>query len=78
MASEKIYFTEEGSVIVRPYMLQDLAAIYEVSSKTMRRWLNELAPHDGKKTKKFFTALQVSAIIKALGNPSSIILKQVS
>lgn len=75
MTAQKKYFDDTGALIVRPYMVQDLARIYNVSGKTIRRWINETVPESGKKTKKFFSLNQVQEIIKGLGNPSSIILK---
>ena len=35
--------------------LMDLATIYDVSPRTIRRWIDAKAPEHGKKKKKYFT-----------------------
>lgn len=65
----KKYFDEEGQLIIRPYRLLDLAAVYQVSTRTMRRWIDAKVPEQGKKSAKYFSVDQVRAIVNALGIP---------
>jgi hypothetical protein len=68
----KQYFDEQGNLIIRPYRLTDLAAIYAISRHTIRRWINEKAAAYGTKTKKYFSVEQVQGIVNALGIPQKI------
>jgi hypothetical protein len=65
----KKYFDEEGQLIIRPYRLLDLAAVYQVSTRTMRRWIDAKVPGHSKKSAKYFSVDQVRAIVNALGIP---------
>lgn len=69
MLLQKRYFNDAGTLLIRPYMIKDLAAIYNVSRHTIRRWINKSVPDAGEKINKFFTVEQVQAIINALGTP---------
>ena len=71
--AKKLY-DEQGNLIIRPYRLMDLAAIYDVSTRTMRRWIDAKAVEHGKKEKKYFTIEQVKGIITAIGLPQKISL----
>lgn len=68
----KSLFDEKGNLIIRPYFLMDLAALYGVSGRTMRRWIDAKAPQYAKKNSKYFTVEQVQGIINALGIPQKI------
>ena len=68
----KQLFDEKGNLIIRPYRLMDLATIYEVSPRTIRRWIDVKAPEHGKKKKKYFTVDQVRGIVTALGIPQKV------
>lgn len=70
----KTYYDEQGNLIIRPYRMKDLAAIYDVSTRTMRRWIDAKAPEHGKKTKMYFTIEQVKGITNAIGVPQKISL----
>ena len=70
----KQLYDEQGNLIIRPYRLMDLAAIYDVSTRTMRRWIDAKAAEYGKKEKKYFTIEQVKGIITAIGLPQKISL----
>jgi hypothetical protein len=74
MQKKKALYDEQGNLIIRPYRLMDLAAIYDVSTRTMRRWIDAKAAEYGKKEKKYFTIEQVIGIITALGVPQKISL----
>ena len=72
--TQKQLYDEQGYLIIRPYRLMDLAAIYDVSTRTMRRWIDAKAAEYGKKEKKYFTIEQVKGIITAIGLPQKISL----
>jgi len=33
------YFDEEGCLLIKPYRIKDFAEIYDVSTKTIRKWI---------------------------------------
>ena len=68
----KQVFDEQGNLIIRPYRLMDLATIYDVSPRTIRRWIDAKVPKLGKKKKKYFTVDQVQGIVTALGIPQKV------
>jgi hypothetical protein len=65
----KPYFDEAGNLYIRPYRLKDLAAIYGMSNRTLRKSMNENEILIGRKCCKYFSVEQVSSIVKALGFP---------
>jgi hypothetical protein len=69
---KKQFYDDQGNFILRPYRLKDLAVIYDVSTRTLRRWINDKAPQYGNKTKKYFSIEQVKGITSALGMPQKI------
>lgn len=68
----KPYYDEQGDLIIRPYRMKDLAAIYGISTKTMKRWIDSKAPAYSNKTKMFFTIEQVRGIFTIIGIPQKI------
>lgn len=55
--------------LIRPYTVKELAALYGVSTKTLRTWM---APHKeavGARVSRYFTALQIQIIFDRLGLP---------
>lgn len=73
---KKSYFNAEGNFLIKPYQLKDLAAIYDVHPRTVRRWIDKLAPQIGNKKVKYFTIEEVTIIVNAIGLPQIIELKQ--
>ncbi len=70
--STRRYFDEEGRLIIKPYYLRDLAAIYEVNYQTMRRWLDNFPQELGKKDGKRYSIFQVEFIVAQFGLPRRI------
>lgn len=59
-----------NSIEIKPYSITELASIYGIPDKTMRKWL---APHKnaiGKRIGHFYNVLQVTIIFEKLGVPS--------
>lgn len=53
----------------KPCTLKELAAMYTVSTKTMRTWLQPHKEEVGEKTGRYYTTLQVRTIFEKLGEP---------
>ena len=70
------YFNAEGNLIIKPYQLQHLGEIYEVHPRTVRRWIDKLAPQIGRKKVKYYTIEEVVIIVNAIGLPQIIELKK--
>jgi len=54
---------------VRPYTAKELAALYGVSTKTLRTWLQPHKEAIGERVSRYFTALQIRVIFDRLGLP---------
>ena len=55
--------------VAKPSTLKELAAMYNVSTKTIRTWLLPPQTSIGKKTGRYYTSLQVRIIFDKLGTP---------
>ena len=55
---------------VKPYTMKELAAMYGVSTKTLRTWLQPHQQAFGERKSRYFTALQVQTIFQCLGSPA--------
>ena len=58
---------------IRPYTTKQLFALYGVSDKTFRKWLQPFREEIGKKRGLFFTIEQVKVIFDKLGTPGNMI-----
>lgn len=54
---------------VKPYSMKELCEIYEVSDKTMRKWLQPFADQIGKRQGHIYNVAQVATIFRNLGVP---------
>ncbi len=61
--------TGKQLIVVKPCSVAELAALYGVSEKVMRKWLAVIEQHTGKRRGRFYTAMQVSCILRRLGVP---------
>lgn len=68
-------FDEEGHLLIKPYRIKDLAEIYDVSTKTIRKWIANKAGVE-KKESQYFTVHDVAKIVNAIGLPQKINIKQ--
>jgi DNA-binding transcriptional MerR regulator len=55
---------------VKPYTAKELAALYGVSTKTLRTWLRPHRQAVGERKSRYFTALQIRVIFDCLGVPA--------
>lgn len=65
----KKYFDEKGNLIIKPYRIIDLAAIFDVNRKTMRRWMSNFPSELGKPDGKYYSINQVEFMIAQFGLP---------
>lgn len=72
-SNTSFFYDDRGHLIVRPYRLKDLAAIYGVSTYTMKKWIKAHAKAYSDKTRKYYSVLQVRAILDALGHPHKLL-----
>ena len=60
------------SIEIKAYSITELAGIYKISNKCMKRWLTPHQDLIGKREGRYFTALQVRIIFDKLGLPGTI------
>lgn len=68
----KKYFDSVGNLIIKPYRLIDLAAIFDINYKTMKRWMEKYPNELGKKDGKYYSIEQVKFCIEKFGLPQKI------
>ena len=54
---------------IKPCTLTELAAIYGIGVRTMKKWITPYQPAIGEKHGRIYTALQVKIIFEKLGLP---------
>ena len=64
----------DDGFIIRPYRHSELAILYAVSWKTMKRWLDQHKDKIGPKIGQYYSSNQVKIIFKLLGLPKSLFL----
>ena len=57
---------------IRPYTVKELAALYGVSTKTLRTWMTPHKEAIGERVSRYFTALQIQIIFERLGLPCTV------
>lgn len=60
-----------GTNIVRPMSIAELAAVYGVSARVLKRWLRALSAGAVRRQGRYFTSRQVASIMEVLGWPWS-------
>lgn len=68
----KKYFDPSGNLIIKPYRLIDLAAIFDVNYRTMKRWMNNFPCELGNKEGKYYSIHQVQFMIGQFGLPRKV------
>ena len=63
--------TSSDSINLRPYKIKDLAALYNTTTKTFRKWLIPFKKDIGERQGHFYSILQVKIIFKKLSFPQS-------
>jgi DeoR/GlpR family transcriptional regulator of sugar metabolism len=67
---EEIVMSTTTETLIRPYTIGELAALYGVTTKTIRRWLNPHKEAVGTREGRYYTALQIQQIFDRLGQPA--------
>lgn len=60
---------KQRNVITRPYTVQQLAHMYGVSLKTLRKWFKPYREEIGQRTGHFYTVKQIDTIFYHIGIP---------
>jgi uncharacterized protein YjcR len=58
-----------NEMMVKAYTTKEMAALYGISPKTFRTWMQPHKLQVGEKAGRYFTALQVRIIFERLGLP---------
>jgi hypothetical protein len=54
---------------IRPYSTRELAGIYSVCDKTMKKWIKPFIDEVGEKNGRYYSVAQVKVIFDKLGVP---------
>jgi transposase-like protein len=54
---------------IKPYTTKELAAIYGVCDKTLKKWMKPFAVEIGEKQGRYYTVAQVKTIFEKIGVP---------
>ena len=68
----KEYYDEQGRLIIKPYRLKDLAAIFDISQITLKRWIAGTADQFDRKGRKYYTVKQVELMVEKFGLPKKV------
>ena len=61
--------TITNETAVKAYSITELAALYGMSTKTIRTWLKPYTKEIGERQGRYFTILQVRIIFEKIGMP---------
>jgi hypothetical protein len=70
------YYDGEGNLLIKPYRLKDLAEIFGVCNRTMKKWIVNAAPEAQRNRSQFYSIPNVIIIVEALGLPQKIEIKK--
>ena len=70
------YYDDQGNLLIKPYRLKDLAEIYGVCNRTMKKWITSAAPQAKRNRSQFYPIAAVAMIVDALGLPQRIETKK--
>lgn len=62
-----------NTIKLKPYTVLELAKLYSVSDRTMKKWIKPFEKEVGKKIGYFYTIAQVKIIFEKLGMPGDFI-----
>ncbi|HQD11052.1 MAG TPA: hypothetical protein PLQ65_15380 [Flavihumibacter sp.] len=66
----------QNPVELRPYTIAELADMYGVSKKTLRKWMEPFQEQIGERIGFFYSIVQVKIIFEKLGMPGSFFSEQ--
>ncbi len=53
--SPKQFFDGQGNLLIKPYRLKDLAAIFDINQLTLKRWMDKYPDELGEKDGKYYS-----------------------
>lgn len=60
------------TIALKPYSLTDLAGLYSVCGRTMKKWVAPFESEVGAKQGRYYTIAQVKIIFEKIGLPGEI------
>jgi hypothetical protein len=63
---------KKNTIQLKPYSLVDLAKLYTVCDRTMKKWIKPFDHEVGEKNGRYYSISQVKIIFDKLGLPSEI------
>lgn len=63
---------KKNTIQLKPYSLVDLAKLYTVCDRTMKKWIKPFEQEVGEKNGRYYSISQVKIIFEKLGLPSEI------
>lgn len=67
--TDKVFYDENGKLIIKAYRLIDLAQIFGVNYRTFKRWVANIKSEVGKPDGRFYSVNQVEYMISQFGLP---------
>lgn len=61
--------TTTNTIEIKPYNLTELSRIYNVTARTIKKWIAPFEKEVGIKNGRYYNALQVKIIFEKLGLP---------
>ena len=61
-----------NTVALKPYSLTELSGLYQVCTRTLKKWIQPFEKEIGKKLGRYYTIVQVKIIFEKLGLPGCI------
>lgn len=68
----KEYYDTDGKLIIKPYRVKDLAAIFDVNVQTLKRWMSKYPAELGDKVGNYYSVKQVLFCMETFGLPQKI------
>jgi hypothetical protein len=63
---------KKNTIQLKPYSIGELAKLYSVCDRTMKKWINPFEHTIGEKNGRYYSIRQVKIIFDKLGLPSEI------
>ena len=60
---------QSTTIMLKPYSVKEIAELYSISLKTLKKWLAPFVNEIGEKRGRYYTVLQVEIIFTKLGVP---------
>ena len=63
----------QSTIVLKPYSVKEIATVFSVSDRTIKKWIEPFEPEIGRKQGRYYTVLQVKMIFEKLGVPGKIL-----